>query len=117
MEATERPMLFVVFGKFSDNTRKYLAAFEDEGTAKNYLGPRGYELVSKEVATYVEVPSGDKVKGHVEVGVNDNGEVVLNLGKDLVGHIVFSPRQAENLATLLADKASEGRKVQRPLQN
>jgi len=48
----------------------------------------------------------DKIAGYLEVGVNDNGEVVVN-HPDLtpdengVGHIVFSPAQALNLAQLL----------------
>ena len=52
----------------------------------------------------------DKITGHLEVGTNDNGEVVIN-HPDLkpdengVGHIVFSPDQARNLARLLLLKA------------
>lgn len=54
----------------------------------------------------------DKVAGHLEVGTNEQGEVVVN-HPDLqpdengVGHIVFSPNQARNLAELLQRKASE----------
>src|ERR1035438_10261587 len=48
----------------------------------------------------------EKVSGFLEVGPNDDGEVVIN-HPDLkpdengVGHIVFSPNQARNLAMLL----------------
>jgi hypothetical protein len=50
--------------------------------------------------------------GFLEVGVNESGEVVIN-HPDLqpdengVGHIVFSPAQARNLARLLLKKADE----------
>jgi hypothetical protein len=52
----------------------------------------------------------DKVEGYLEVGRNDRGEVVINhpdLKPDAegVGHIVFSPQQARNLASLLLDHA------------
>jgi hypothetical protein len=49
-------------------------------------------------------------KNTLEVGTNGNGEVVVN-HPDLqpdengVGHIVFSPHQARNLAYLLREKA------------
>ena len=48
----------------------------------------------------------DKVTGSLEVGVNKKGEVVVNHGDLLpdengLGHIVFSPRQARNLARIL----------------
>lgn len=56
----------------------------------------------------------DKTAGYLEVGINENDEVVINHpdlkpDKDGVGHIVFSPNQARNLAELLlkhADKAA-----------
>lgn len=54
----------------------------------------------------------DRVTGTLEVGTNGRGEVVVN-HSDLqpdengVGHIVFSPRQARNLAKLLNKKARE----------
>lgn len=54
----------------------------------------------------------DKVEGHLEVGLNDNDEIVIN-HPDLkpdengVGHIVFSINQAQHLGSLLMTKASE----------
>lgn len=54
----------------------------------------------------------DKIEGFLEVGRNDNFEVVVN-HPDLkpdengVGHIVFSPAQARNLAQLLLKHASD----------
>jgi hypothetical protein len=54
----------------------------------------------------------DKVKGVLEVGTNGAGEGVIN-HPDLepdengVGHIVFSPNQARNLANLLIWHATE----------
>lgn len=52
----------------------------------------------------------DKVTGVLEVGLNEDGEVVVNhpdLKPDVdgVGHIVFSPAQALNLAELLIKHA------------
>lgn len=49
----------------------------------------------------------DRVGGYLMVGVNDDGEVVINLDHDRTGHINFSPRQARQLAALLNKKASE----------
>lgn len=53
----------------------------------------------------------DKIEGFLEVGVNDNDEVVVNhpgLKRDESGvaHIVFSPNQARNLASLLNKHAA-----------
>lgn len=53
----------------------------------------------------------DKIEGFLEVGYNETGEVVVN-HPDLkpdengVGHIVFSPNQARNLADLLCKHAT-----------
>src|ERR1035438_2791117 len=53
----------------------------------------------------------EKVSGFLEVGPNDKNEVVIN-HPDLhpdengVGHIVFSPNQARNLAELLIKHAN-----------
>ncbi len=54
----------------------------------------------------------DKVTGTLEVGTNCNGEVVINhpdLQPDAngIGHILFSPQQARNLARLLNDHANK----------
>jgi hypothetical protein len=69
------------------------------------------------------VPSGPP-KGFLEVGCNDNGEVVINHGDLLpdehgVGHIVFSPAEARTLANLLlrnADTAQHAHCVQEELR-
>jgi hypothetical protein len=52
----------------------------------------------------------DKVEGYLEVGVNDVGEVVINHpylkpDKNGIGHIVFSPNQARQLAHTLLKQA------------
>ncbi len=52
----------------------------------------------------------DKIAGYLEVGTNDEGEIVvlhcdLETDADGVGHIVFSPNQARNLASLLLKHA------------
>lgn len=49
----------------------------------------------------------DHVASYLEVAINDDGEVVVNLGRDMCGHINFSPRQARSLVTLFNKKASE----------
>lgn len=53
----------------------------------------------------------DKVSGYLEVGYNDDGEVVINhpdikLDENGCGYIVFSPNQARNLANLLRKHAA-----------
>ena len=55
---------------------------------------------------------GDKVKGFLEVGVNERREVVVNhpdleVDEQGRGHIVFSPDQARNLARILLKQASQ----------
>jgi hypothetical protein len=49
----------------------------------------------------------DKIEGYLEVGANENGEVVVNLDKDRngIGHIVFSPNQARAFAAVLNKQA------------
>lgn len=53
----------------------------------------------------------DKISGYLEVGTNDKFEVVVNLDKDRngIGHIVFSPGQAEHLAGCLQRQAKIAR--------
>jgi hypothetical protein len=60
--------------------------------------------------------NADKVEGFLEVGTNEQGEVVVNhpdLKPDAngVGHIVFSKNQARNLANLLLKHAGAVPKV------
>jgi hypothetical protein len=61
-------------------------------------------------------------EGFLEVGLNDNDEVVIN-HPDLkpdekgVGHIVFSPSQARNLSRLLAKHADEAETITRNKQH
>lgn len=54
----------------------------------------------------------DKIEGYLEVGLNEQGEIVVNHpdlkpDADGVGHIVFSPNQARNLAGLLVKHAAQ----------
>lgn len=51
----------------------------------------------------------DKILGYLETGINDQGEVVVNLDYDRngVGNIVFSPNQARLFARTLLKKADE----------
>jgi hypothetical protein len=55
----------------------------------------------------------DGAKGFLLVGISEDGKEVVVNHPDLqpdangVGHIVFSPRQARNLAHLLLSKADE----------
>ena len=58
----------------------------------------------------------DKIEGYLEVGANEQGEVLIN-HSDLkpdengVGHIVFSKNQARNLANLLTKHAGSAPSV------
>lgn len=47
------------------------------------------------------------MSGFLEVGVDLRNEVVINLPRDMTGHLTFSPDQARNLAELLIRKAAE----------
>jgi hypothetical protein len=51
----------------------------------------------------------DKIAGYLEVGRNDKFEVIINFKEDIpgIGHVVFSPNQARNLARLLIQHAEE----------
>ena len=65
---------------------------------------------------YVGTLRLDKISGFLEIGTNDHGEVVINHGdlkpdENGVGHIVFSPNQARQLATLLIKHASEAEEM------
>jgi len=51
--------------------------------------------------------AGEESAGHLEVGTNEEHEVVVNLDHDRTGHIVFSPSQARQLAAVLTKKAAE----------
>jgi hypothetical protein len=44
-------------------------------------------------------------EGYLEVGCNLQGEVVVNLPKNMTGHIVFSPAQAQAFALSLMKQA------------
>jgi hypothetical protein len=65
------------------------------------------------------VTLADKQQGCLMVGTTGAGEVVINHGdidpdKDGIGHIVFSPAQARDLARLLNEKADEASKERKP---
>jgi hypothetical protein len=47
----------------------------------------------------------DNGPGILEVGTNDKNEVVINLPRDMTGHIVFSVEQARALASSLNSQA------------
>lgn len=53
------------------------------------------------------IPESTVNPNGLQVGINGKGEVVLNLGYDQTGHIVFSPTQARMLSDLLSRKAQE----------
>lgn len=59
-------------------------------------------------------------KNVLEVGTNGKGEVVVNhpdllADAEGVGHIIFSPNQARNLARILCEKANAAEKEIRKL--
>jgi hypothetical protein len=43
----------------------------------------------------------DNGPGTLQVGLNEFDEVIINLPKDMTGHIVFSADQARHLAKIL----------------
>lgn len=46
--------------------------------------------------------------GNLEVGLNEQGtEIIINLPRDMTGHIVFSLPEAANLARILMKKVKE----------
>jgi hypothetical protein len=45
--------------------------------------------------------------GYLEVGTNEAHEVVVNLPRDMTGHVVFSPEQARDLAKTLTGRAAD----------
>lgn len=51
--------------------------------------------------------------GFLEVGTNDAHEVVINLPRDMTGHIVFSVEQADALARTLQRKSQEAARAKR----
>jgi len=48
---------------------------------------------------------GDNGHGTLEIGTNEKHEVVINLPRDMTGHVVFSVEQARALASSLNSKA------------
>lgn len=92
------------------------------------LGPRPptKDDVNKSIERFLaymkeELPVPDKIKGYLEVGSNEKGEIVINhldLKPDAngAGHIVFSTTQARNLADSLlrqSDKADRDMRAKR----
>jgi hypothetical protein len=57
----------------------------------------------------LDQPPTDNGPGALEIGTNERGEVVMNLPRDMTGHIVFSPDEAEHLSTLMARQAVAAR--------
>lgn len=58
----------------------------------------------------------DKISGYLEVGINDKGEIILQLDHDRngIGYIVFSVNQAKKLAGILFEKANEAQSILEP---
>lgn len=44
--------------------------------------------------------------GELHIGANERGEVVINLPRDMTGHICFTPHQARHLAVCLIRQAA-----------
>lgn len=55
----------------------------------------------------------DNGHGVLEVGTNEMHEVVINLPRDMTGHIVFSPQQARALADTLLRKVHDAESAHR----
>lgn len=45
--------------------------------------------------------------GYLEVGINEQKEIVINLPRDMTGHIIFSLKEAFDLSVVLQEKALE----------
>lgn len=52
----------------------------------------------------------------LQIGTNDTHEVVVNLPRDMTGHIIFSPDQARSLADTLLKKAAEADRARRDVE-
>lgn len=64
----------------------------------------------------LKAQSMDKIAGHLEVGLNDKNEIVINHPKMDVdekgrGFIVFSAKQARHLAGVLLAQAAEAERL------
>jgi hypothetical protein len=57
----------------------------------------------------LDQPPTDNGPGALEIGTNERGEVVMNLPRDMTGHITFSPDEAEHLSTVMARQAAAAR--------
>jgi hypothetical protein len=68
-----------------------------------------HELLHIAFAKPLDQPPTDNGPGALEIGTNERGEVVMNLPRDMTGHIVFSPDEAEHLSTLMARQAVAAR--------
>jgi hypothetical protein len=55
-------------------------------------------------------PPPDNGSGFLEVGINERHEIVINLPRDMTGHIVFSVAEALHLSSVLAIKALDALK-------
>lgn len=58
-----------------------------------------------------ELAALERGPGTLMVGHTLRGQVVVNLSEDMVGHIVFSPQEARQLAASLIKKAGEAEEV------
>lgn len=58
----------------------------------------------------------DNGSGFLEVGTNEAHDVVINLPRDMTGHINFTPAQARQLAETLTRKASDADRARREIE-
>lgn len=69
------------------------------------------KLERRELAAPRDPPAQDNGPGELMIGFNLRGEVVMNLPRDMTGHIVFTPREARRLAVILINKAAEAEEM------
>ena len=103
---------FVELSQALEPTERWTESLEPHRANKvlwSWSGQFGWE---PKKLLFVAKPPKPPSAGVLEVGTTGKGEIVVNHpdidpDKDGVGHIVFSPAQARNLARLLMEKADE----------
>lgn len=84
--------------------RAWLGGADDAGATRDVV--TDYQDTLLQVEMLLAPPQQDDGPGTLEVGANERHEVVVNLPRDMTGHIVFNPDQARHLAVILVRQAT-----------
>lgn len=76
----------------------------DQMYGLNMIAP---EIVEAKAA--LEEASGMNGPGVLEIGIDPSGQVLINLPRDMTGHLAFTPEQADGLAETLRKQAAKAR--------